>query len=150
MPRGISKTPEETKRKKSLLLKGNTRGFKKGVYQGFGFKKGSKINLGRIRTKEEKEKNRLSHLGKKMPLTKWEKHWRWMGDNAGYGGIHDWVRRWKGTPNTCEHCGRSGLKRYEWANIDHQYNRILDDYIRLCVSCHQKFDYKFNNKRTKK
>ena len=71
----------------------------------------------------------------------------WKGDKAGYGAIHDWVRRHKGTPNTCEHCGKTGLsgRRIHWANIDKKYNRKLEDFIRLCVSCHNRYDERIKN-----
>lgn len=73
---------------------------------------------------------------------KWKKHPAWKGKNASYYAIHIWVNRWKGTPNTCEQCGKTGLKRQQihWANIDHKYRRVLDDYIRLCAKCHGEFD----------
>ena len=83
-----------------------------------------------------------------------EKCHNWKGDKTGYGGMHDWVRKWKGNANNCENCGRTDRKRYEWANIDHQYKRILDDYISLCKSCHLEYDKKFgkvgNNQYLKK
>lgn len=65
--------------------------------------------------------------------------------DAGYSAIHKWVRRWKGKPDTCENCGRTNC-RIEWANKDHLYERILEDYIALCVPCHKRFD-KENNPR---
>lgn len=46
----------------------------------------------------------------------------------------------------------SGINKkqmYHWANIDHKYRRLLDDYISMCVSCHRQYD-KNNNKRIKK
>jgi hypothetical protein len=64
----------------------------------------------------------------------------WKGDNAGYVAIHMWVTRWKGKPNYCENCGTTEKRKYEWANIDHKYHRVLDDYIRMCTSCHRKYD----------
>ena len=60
----------------------------------------------------------------------------------GYDAIHDWVIRWKGRPETCEVCGKTGLKGrwIHWANIDHKYRRVLDDYIRMCSKCHGQYD----------
>jgi hypothetical protein len=55
--------------------------------------------------------------------------------------MHVWVARWKVKPSLCEHCGTTKSKKYEWANIDHKYRRVLDDYIRLCTSCHRNYDY---------
>jgi len=91
-------------------------------------------------TPEAKEKIRKAQLGKiYSPETIKRISEAKIQEEAGYGAIHDWVRRWKGTPNICESCGAKD--RYmNWANIDHQYKRILDDYIRLCVPCHRKFD----------
>lgn len=67
-------------------------------------------------------------------------NWQWVGDKVSYPALHTWVRRWKGTPHKCEHCGSTDKKKYEWANIDHKYNRNLDDWIRLCTKCHRKYD----------
>jgi len=70
-----------------------------------------------------------------------------IGDNAGNQAMHNWVKKHKGIPKYCEHCKRTDKGAYHWANIDHKYKRNLDDYIRLCVSCHNKYDYKFNGCR---
>lgn len=72
---------------------------------------------------------------------KGEDHHGWKGENAGYNSIHRWVDREKGSPKKCEHCGTESAKAYDWANIDHKYKRNLDDYIRLCRSCHRRYDY---------
>lgn len=69
------------------------------------------------------------------------KHRLWKGIRADYTSIHSWVARWKGRPKRCERCGDTTKKRYEWANIDNKYRRNLKDYIRLCKSCHTKFDF---------
>lgn len=73
-----------------------------------------------------------------------EKIWNWKGDKAGEDAMHDWIRRKLGTPNYCEHCKKSNKKVYDWANIDHSYKRKIEDYIRLCRSCHRKYDIKNN------
>lgn len=71
-----------------------------------------------------------------------EKNHQWKGEKATYNAIHHWVYRWKGQPRLCEKCGRKDLSknRYHWANKDHTYKRILDDYIRLCDVCHWAYD----------
>lgn len=71
-----------------------------------------------------------------------EKHRHWKGNDVSYNGLHKWIRRWKGSSDVCEMCGKSGLtgRQIDWANIDHKYRRVLDDYIRLCASCHGKYD----------
>lgn len=40
----------------------------------------------------------------------------------------------------CEHCKSTTKKRYEWANASGDYLRNLSDWIRLCKSCHIKYD----------
>ena len=82
-----------------------------------------------------------------------EKMYNWKGDTASYHGIHAWVSRWKGKPKICEKCGRGGLtgNKIHWANIDHKYRRVLDQYIRLCAKCHYAFDSEnLKSKRNKK
>ena len=68
-----------------------------------------------------------------------EKHPQWKGDNVGYFGIHKWIERKLGKPNKCEFCGKvKGV--FQWASKSREYTRKLDDWIRLCVSCHHKYD----------
>ena len=70
----------------------------------------------------------------------------WKGDDVKYMGVHQWVRKWKGQPLVCEKCGKEmkSTRYIDWANKDHKYRRILDDYIRLCRKCHREYD-KNNN-----
>lgn len=68
------------------------------------------------------------------------KNWQWKGDNGSYGAIHNWVRKWKGRPNHCEVCGTTERRMYHWANIDHKYRRVLEDYISMCEPCHVRYD----------
>lgn len=102
-------------------------------------------NKGKKCSKETIEKMRQSHLGKKMG----ENNPRWKGDDIKYGGLHDWVYLRKGFPKKCEHCGVTTAKKFEWANKDHSYKRVLQDYIALCTSCHRKFDIVHNGYRIK-
>jgi hypothetical protein len=71
-----------------------------------------------------------------------EKHYLWKGSNAGYWALHGWIYRQLGQPTKCEHCGKDGLtgKKIHWANKDHKYKRNIKDWIRLCPSCHKKYD----------
>lgn len=83
----------------------------------------------------------------------------WKGNKVGYTALHDWVRKYLGKPIKCSNAeckypkknsSRKTLKfpkRFEWANIDHQYQRKKEDYISLCVSCHRNYDIKNNNYR---
>lgn len=66
---------------------------------------------------------------------------RWKGDDVGYDGLHKWVSKHRGNPKKCEHCGIDDKKRwYHWANKSHEYKRDLEDWMRLCVPCHMKYD----------
>ncbi len=101
--------------------------------------KGSKnVMFGRKHSKKTKEKIRKKIIGKFVG----SKNHQWKGENASYYCKHTWVIKWKGAPRYCEHCGRTDKRKYEWANINHKFRRNLDDYIRLCTSCHRKYDYK--------
>ena len=77
-----------------------------------------------------------------------EKNYAWKAEKVAYNTLHNWVIYWKGNPDTCEMCGNSGFGSHQihWANIDHKYRRVLDDYIRLCVGCHNEYDKKLKKK----
>lgn len=65
----------------------------------------------------------------------------WKGEKASLTAIHQWVSLKKGKPRLCEFCRTTKARKFEWANIDHKYKRVLEDYIRLCTSCHRNYDY---------
>lgn len=72
-----------------------------------------------------------------------------------YGGAHTRVRRERGRPNHCEHCGASGKQRYEWAYTGPSHDAggkpftlNVDDYVSLCVLCHHAFDRVLASKPT--
>ncbi len=71
-------------------------------------------------------------VGKENPM--------WKGNNAGYGAIHDWVKQWLGKPKKCEMCGTTTAKKFEWASKSRENIRKLDEWMRLCTSCHHKYD----------
>lgn len=64
----------------------------------------------------------------------------WKGINVSYEGLHQWVSRYLGKPMKCEHCKTTEAKRFEWANKSKEYKRELSDWVRLCTSCHRKYD----------
>ena len=72
----------------------------------------------------------------------------WKGNNVKYSGLHMWVRSMLGEPSKCEHCETTTAKKFEWANKNHTYFRNITDWVRLCTSCHRKYDYTFNKKTT--
>lgn len=63
-----------------------------------------------------------------------------------YGGIHSFVRRYYGVPKVCENCGKTEDKKFEWANVSGKYILDKSDWIRLCCSCHRKFDLGTKNR----
>lgn len=149
---------EETKRKlreinlgKKYSQEVNLKKGLKGSKNPFYGKKHTEETLIIVREKRAKqnfsletcEKKRMSMIGK----NKNEKHWAWKGDDVGYLGLHHWVERNLGQPDTCEHCGKTGLTGHKihWANKNHTYKRNLADWMRLCSSCHKKYDLKYNS-----
>lgn len=96
----------------------------------------------------EEQKKKRSEMAKELGFGKWMKDKlgenanAWRGEEAGYGAKHMWIRKHRGQPHYCEHCKRSDLhdRDYNWANISGEYKRDIYDYIRLCISCHRKYD----------
>jgi len=75
-----------------------------------------------------------------------ENNWRWKGDQVGYDALHRWVAKQLGKPNICYNCGLKDTNRqYDWANISGNYIRDLNDWIRLCKSCHVLLDITYEN-----
>lgn len=68
------------------------------------------------------------------------KHPNWKGAAVGYAPLHRWVRKHLGIPDHCAICGRGDARRFEWANISHEYKRELGDWMSLCKPCHMRYD----------
>lgn len=88
-----------------------------------------------LETKRRISKNQIGkHLREENPS--------WKGDEVGYFGLHSWIQKQLGKPETCEFCDKDGLTKHQihWANKSHKYKRDLTDWLRLCVSCHQSYD----------
>ena len=83
-------------------------------------------------TKKHRESMAVSKMEENNP------HWK--GNKTKYQGIHKWIRSRFGTPKRCEDCGTTKKRMYHWANISKEYRRERDDWKRLCVSCHMKYD----------
>ncbi len=64
----------------------------------------------------------------------------WKGNKVSYRALHSWVERTLGKSKKCEKCGTINAKRYDWANKSKKYKRDIKDWIRLCRSCHMKYD----------
>ena len=100
-----------------------------------------------IKEKISKAKKGVKIWGGKRTGMDWmigERHHAWKGNNVGYTGLHAWTKAKLGKPSICEHCGNNGLngQKIHWANKDHKYRRNLDDWLRLCASCHKIYDLK--------
>lgn len=64
----------------------------------------------------------------------------WKGESITYKSAHDRVYATRGRPAKCEQCKTTNPKtKYEWANLSGVFHDP-NDYIRLCRSCHCKFD----------
>lgn len=67
----------------------------------------------------------------------------WKGKRVGYHGLHKWIASIMGKPERCSMCGTTDpKKKYQWANISGRYLRDVNDFMRVCRSCHAKYDYK--------
>ena len=116
---------------RGLRMKGNKIGFQVGFTPWNKGKKG-------VQKGYWAGKNRVSSLQN-------EKHPGWKGENVSYISLHQWVGRKLGTPSKCEHCNKEGFTKQQinWANKSHEYKRDLTDWLRLCVSCHRRYDISF-------
>ena len=92
--------------------------------------------------KDKKQYPQLGNSGVKVGQFVDEKHPNWKGDKVSYLGMHTWINNKLGKPDECQFCGKNKLfgKKIHWANISGKYKRNYKDWIRLCVSCHKKFD----------
>lgn len=64
----------------------------------------------------------------------------WRGDDAKYVALHIRVHKARGKPEYCTQCDVTGPgSKYEWANMTGDYSNT-DDYQRMCIPCHRKFD----------
>lgn len=112
-----------------------------------GFQKGNKVNLGRCgeRNGFYGKKHSPETIQKFKEQRAQEKNPMWKGDEVGYDALHDWVKRHKGEPKECEHC--QSTSNLQWANKSRKYNRDLDDWLSLCVSCHSKYDENWKKRK---
>ena len=71
-----------------------------------------------------------------------EKNASWKGDNATYAAFHYRVEAKYGKPKKCSVCKIKDTNvRYDWANLTGHYENV-DDYARMCRSCHRRYDKK--------
>lgn len=73
---------------------------------------------------------------------------KWGGTIQEYKALHYWVNKYLGKPPVCEHCQKEeDGRKIHWANISGEYRKEVGDWIRLCVSCHYKFDKQYERRR---
>lgn len=118
--------------------------FKKGVYLGFGFKKGHKI---RNRTKGTKLSLERRH---QMSIQRMGNKYAFLGEAAGYAAKHLWMEKQFGKAKdlACMFCGGTAVSpttkknstRIEWANLDGKYTRNPFSWTTLCKICHMRYD----------
>lgn len=66
--------------------------------------------------------------------------YNYKGEKAGYCAKHKWIKKMRGNPKYCEHCKKTDKKNYHWSNISGKYKKDINDWQRLCVKCHSKYD----------
>ena len=60
----------------------------------------------------------------------------------GYAALHYRVYTIYGNPKKCDVCNlKDKNRKYHWANLTGKFEDI-DDYKRMCISCHRKYDNK--------
>jgi len=117
-------------------------------------KKHSEETKHKIGKKNQNKEHRHTEATKKKISIghKNEKAYNWKGDKVGYSSLHAWIRRNLEPAKSCVKClGKRGSKKFEWANISHEYRRDLNDYMQLCKICHNEYDdrHKINEKGNK-
>lgn len=118
------------------------------------------INKGRICPWRGKKLGwKVWNKGTKGLQTAWNKglryelnarHPLWKGNNASMIAQHQWIVRRLGKPQQCEMCGMNDPnRRYQWSNISREYKREVEDYQRLCIPCHKRYDLDLIKKEKK-
>lgn len=87
---------------------------------------------GRPKSPEHRKRIAEGQVGNKSVL--------WKGEKTKYPGVHKSLNTIYGKPQYCEMCGTTVDRMYHWANISGKYLRVREDWKRLCVPCHCKFD----------
>ena len=88
-------------------------------------------------------KRTKTHIKAQADSIRGAKSYRWIGDKIGYTGIHTWLRREFGKADRCENKKCSAVsKNFNWAlRKGYRYERRRGNFIRLCRSCHLKYDF---------
>ena len=127
---------EETKRKMSLSHVGKK--YKPMSEQGK--KNLSNALKGRIPWNKGLTTKTDSRIKKYVEKMTGENNYNWKGNKVSYRELHKWLEKKLGKPGRCQFCFATTAKIYDWANISKKYKRDINDWIRLCRSCHIKYD----------
>lgn len=65
------------------------------------------------------------------------------GKNPGYYAVHKWLKKKFGKADFCEGESCSGISNnFQWAlKRGCKYEKNRDSFLKLCVSCHRKYDF---------
>jgi hypothetical protein len=84
--------------------------------------------------------SRRERVAQMMSDARGTKNRAWRGAEASYFALHRRVYVVRGQPQRCDECGSTDPARtYEWASLTQRYEDV-NDYRRMCRSCHRKFD----------
>ena len=72
----------------------------------------------------------------------------WAGDDPNYKTLHQWINRNKKKCGYCVLCKSRGYTGF--ANISHTYKRNVNDFVELCINCHNMWDKKGETECQKK
>lgn len=123
----------EVQNRRKLISKTCSRGCHNSMAGKIGGKAGKGIsrNLGVKRPDLSARNKIVVYKGKESGV--------WKGDNIGYHGMHQWIKKTYGKPIKCERC--NSTKFVQWANKSHRYDREdRSDWIQLCSKCHYFYD----------
>ncbi len=97
------------------------------------FRKGSKYVI----PDEARKRAAQKLLGKFLE----EKSSLWKGENITRRTLHKWIVKKKGKASTykCAYCSKNGK---DWSSKNHKYKRDINEFIPLCRSCHELYDFK--------
>lgn len=74
-----------------------------------------------------------------------ENNYQWKGEKAAYSSKHHWINKKLGKATKCSLCPKTGTGcQIHWANIDHKYRRVEQDWFQACVKCHNEYDRQNN------
>jgi hypothetical protein len=139
MPRGVFERTAEYRAKLSAAGKGRTlsAGHREKIAARMRGNRNGAGSAGQIRTPEACQ--RMSSARRAGSEAR--------NPGLSYTAVRKRLRKERGTPSRCEHCGTTTAKKFEWAfasdghgNGGFPFSTDLTDYIRLCTSCHVRFD----------